>query len=219
MKHKKDQHKRKREHRENVSHDKQENEDDSLQEQNMDTVAVEERPEEATKEQAQDYLEHLQRLQAEFDNFRKRTAKESLMLRSYVLEEVVAGLLPVLDNFRRAMDSFKEGSSVAPSFVEGVGMIYKQFNDELKNLGVSEIKALGEKFDPTIHEALGAEESQDEDNIILKEIQRGYRLNERVIRPAAVVISKKVQTENEDCSAEQSESNAPEASDSSAEDE
>jgi len=220
MKHKKDQHKKKREHREKGSHGKKAHEDDSQRQKNMDTVAVEEKQEEtteATPEQAQDYLEHLQRLQAEFDNFRKRTAKEKLLLRSYVLEETVAGLLPVLDNFRRAMDSFGEGSAVAKSFIEGVEMIYMQFNDVLKNLGVSEIKALGEKFDPTIHEALGAEESQDEDNMVVKEIQKGYRLHERVIRPAAVVVSKKIQTENEKCSAEQFESDAPEAMDSSAE--
>lgn len=140
-------------------------------------------------EEKEDYLAHLQRLQAEFENFRKRTDREKQMIRQYVLEEFVADLLPVLDNFHRAMDSFSQAEEAPFAFVEGVKMILDQFLDIFKRYGVREIKSVGEKFDPLLHEAVGAEESDKEDGMIIKEIQKGYVINDRVIRPAAVIVS------------------------------
>ena len=145
---------------------------------------------EKAKEKEENFLEHLQRLQAEFDNFRKRTVKEKQWLRSGVLEEVFAGLLPVIDNFQRALDSSKETESMSSSFMQGVEMIYSQLMDILKGYGVVPIKALGEPFDPSVHEAVGSEESEQEENTIIREMQVGYCLKERVIRPSVVIIAK-----------------------------
>ena len=145
---------------------------------------------EEAKEKEENFLEHLQRLQAEFDNFRKRTIKEKQWLRSGVLEEVFAGLLPVIDNFQRALDSSKQKESMSSSFMQGVEMIYSQLMDILKGYGVVPIKALGETFDPSVHEAVGSEESEQEENTIIREMQVGYCLKERVIRPSVVIVAK-----------------------------
>jgi molecular chaperone GrpE len=144
---------------------------------------------EKAAEKAHNYLEDLQRLQAEFDNFRKRTVKEKQELRDFVTEDVLAGLLPVLDNFQRAMRSMEAVKDVPAVFRDGVQMIYRQFLETFKNLGVTVISSVGEKFDPNRHEAVSSEESDGEDHVILREVQQGYAIGERVIRPAAVIIS------------------------------
>ncbi|MCK5707370.1 MAG: nucleotide exchange factor GrpE [Candidatus Aureabacteria bacterium] len=147
-------------------------------------------------EQNTDYLDHLQRLQAEFDNFRKRTVKEKQMFRNYILEEFVANLLPVLDNFGRAMASCNDKDASSNPFIEGVKMIYTQFVEVLKGYGVEPIKAIGEVFDPAFHEAVGTEESISDEHTILKEVQTGFKINERVIRPSAVIVAKNINNEN-----------------------
>jgi molecular chaperone GrpE len=144
---------------------------------------------EKAAEKPHDYLEDLQRLQAEFDNFRKRSVKEKQALRDFAIEEVLAGLLPVVDNFQRAMRSMEEAKDVPAVFRDGVQMIYRQFLETFRNFGVTVINSVGEKFDPNRHEAVGSEESDGEDHIILREVQQGYAIGERIIRPAAVVIS------------------------------
>ena len=149
-----------------------------------------EKHERSKKHKKEDYLEDLQRLQAEFDNYRKRVAKEKLLLKQYVVEEILSELLPVLDNFSRALESFKENEELPEVFVEGVEMIYNQLIGVFKKYGVEEIKSVGNKFDPNIHEAVGMEES-DDDGIVLKELQKGYRIGEKVIRPSSVIVSKK----------------------------
>ncbi len=149
-----------------------------------------EKHERSKKHKKEDYLEDLQRLQAEFDNYRKRVAKEKLLLKQYVVEEILSELLPVLDNFSRALESFKENEDLPEVFVEGVEMIYNQLIGVFKKYGVEEIKSVGNKFDPNIHEAVGMEES-DDDGIVLKELQKGYRIGEKVIRPSSVIVSKK----------------------------
>ena len=154
--------------------------------------------EKSLDEQLKDYIAHLQRLQAEFDNFRKRTLREKQVLREYVMEEFAASLFPVLDNFKRAMDLLRESQQeVSASFIEGIEMIFMQFNNILEQHGVFPIKAIGEDFNPAVHEAVGTEDSEEKDNTILKELQTGYRINERVIRPSAVIVAKKVSEEED----------------------
>jgi molecular chaperone GrpE len=145
---------------------------------------------------ASEYLDHLQRLQAEFDNYRKREVKDRQMARIFAIEDVVASLIPVFDNFQRAMGAFKALENVPASLVQGIEMIYGHFLDVLKNYGVETIKTRGEKFNPAFHEAVGSEEAEDKDeHTILREVMTGYRLNDRVIRPATVIVSSKQKKE------------------------
>lgn len=134
----------------------------------------------------QEYLELLQRLQAEFENYRKRTEREKEEWISKAAEGITASFLPVLDSFELALKHNKD---------EGIKMIYSQLYSILEKEGLSKINAEGE-FNPELHEALMQEEG-NEDNKIIEELQRGYMLNGKVIRPSKVKISKIKEGKNE----------------------
>ncbi len=136
--------------------------------------------------QAQEYKEALQRLQAEFENFRKRCDKENERFKAYANAELIKGLLPILDSFELAI---KNTADMA-QFVKGVEMIYAQLHSLLAGLGLKEIKAEGKQFDPYMHEVLLQDES-DKDNIVLEELQKGYVLNDAVLRHSKVKVGKK----------------------------
>jgi molecular chaperone GrpE len=129
------------------------------------------------------------RLQAEFDNFRRRTMKEKMDLIKTGGESVLVNLLPVIDDFERALDSLKDVSDKDPG-KQGTALIYNKFKDFLKQNNVKEIEALNQIFDVDLHEALtkipAAEEKQK--GKVVDVIQKGYLLNEKVIRFAKVVI-------------------------------
>ncbi len=128
------------------------------------------------------------RTSADFDNHRKRTEREREEFRQYATESLLLQLLPVLDNFERALDSLPPG--MQRGFAEGVRLIYKQLGDLLAKHGVTPIEAEGELFDPNVHEAVETEARTDvPHHSILNERQRGYRLGKRVIRPARVKVS------------------------------
>ena len=133
-----------------------------------------------------DYLERLQRLQAEFENFRKRTEKERLEILRNANEDLIIKLLSVLDNFELALKNIND---------KGVSMIYSEFYSILEKEGLKTIETEG-KFDPQIHEALIQEDGK-EDGKILEEIQKGYLLNDKVIRASKVKISKVMENKNE----------------------
>jgi len=138
--------------------------------------------------QAQDYFNRLLRLQADFENFRKRVIKEREEIRKFAAEDLIMQLLPVVDNFERALSFGRENMA---GFFEGVEMIYKQLNDLLKTQGVVPVPTLGEKFDPAMHEAVAQEEAPEEqDNLILEEFCKGYYLNDKIIRPAMVKVAR-----------------------------
>lgn len=127
------------------------------------------------------------RQMAEFDNFRKRTLKEKQQSFNDGAVNAVEKLLPVIDNFERAMVSENDKES---NFYKGVEMIYKQFLSTLDELGVKQIEAKGKEFNPNFHFAVAQEESKDVDeNIVLEELQKGYIINDKVIRPAMVKVS------------------------------
>jgi molecular chaperone GrpE len=131
--------------------------------------------------------DRLARLQAEFDNFRKRQAKENQDFRDYALNNAILGLLPIVDSFDRALQA-KEG----PEFRKGVELINRQFHDALTKLGVEPISATGQPFDPNLHQAVQTVESEDvPENHVVDEFQRGYRLKGRLLRPAMVTVAKK----------------------------
>lgn len=137
---------------------------------------------------AEDYYNRLLRLQAEFENFRRRTRQEKEDFYKYASEQLVCALLPVLDNFERALAA--EGESIE-SFKSGVEMIHRQFQEVLAGEGVTAIPAVGEPFDPARHEAvLQGESAEHPDNTVMEEFRRGYVLKDRVIRPAMVKVAK-----------------------------
>jgi molecular chaperone GrpE len=131
-------------------------------------------------------IDRIARLQAEFENARKRGERERQEFRDYATGNVVAQFLPVLDNFERAMQA--DGS--AEQLRSGVELIVKQMEDILRQLQVTAVPAVGEAFDPRMHEALGSVERVDlPDQHVAEEIQRGYRLRERLLRPALVRVA------------------------------
>jgi len=132
-------------------------------------------------------LDRLARMQAEFDNARKRAAKEQQDFRDYAKVDTVKALIPVLDSFERALRTSPEKSE----FHVGVELIHKQLQDALAKLGVRPISAKGEPFDPRYHEAVEMVETEDaEDDHVLEELQRGYQLKDRLLRPAMVRVAK-----------------------------
>ncbi len=127
------------------------------------------------------------RLQADFDNFRRRTTSEKEQLSTYVKSEVMSDLLPSLDTFERALKVDKTDDN--KSFLEGFAMVYQNMMDMLKQHGLEPIDAMGKPFDPNYHQAVlnGPSETLD-DNMISQVLQAGYTVDGRVVRPAMVEV-------------------------------
>jgi len=137
-----------------------------------------------------DLLERLARLQAEFDNYRKRAAKENSEYRDYAVSDAARTLLPVVDSFALAL---KNSAAKPEDLRKGVELIFKQFQDVLQKLNVERIPAQGEPFDPRVHEAIEMVETDAApDHHVLEELQPGYRIKGRLLRPAMVRVAKKV---------------------------
>ncbi|RBP45486.1 nucleotide exchange factor GrpE [Garciella nitratireducens] len=139
----------------------------------------------------EDIQERMIRLQADFDNYKKRITKEKENVWSYATEEIIKELLPVLDNFERALSSLgeKEISNNIESYIQGVQMVYNQFIEVLKKEGLEEIPALGKHFDPNLHHAVAQESKEDcEENLVIEVYQKGYKLKDKVIRPSMVKV-------------------------------
>jgi molecular chaperone GrpE len=132
-------------------------------------------------------LDRLARMQAEFDNARKRAAKEQQDFRDYALADTIKTIIPILDSFDRALESSPEKSE----FHSGIELIHKQLLDALGKLGVRQIAAKGEQFDPRYHEAIEMVDTENaEDHQVLEELQRGYKLKDRLLRPAMVKVAR-----------------------------
>ena len=132
-------------------------------------------------------LDRLARMQAEFDNARKRAIKEQQDYRDYALADTIRTLIPVLDSFDRALQSSPEKSE----FHIGVELIHKQLQDALAKIGVQPITAKGQQFDPRYHEAIEMVDTEDaRDHEVLEELQRGYKLKDRLLRPAMVKVAR-----------------------------
>ena len=182
---------------ENQNHEAQEQEkaNDELKEMTKEELFLEyvklqehlKTREESEKQIQQQYL----RLQADFENFRKRTLREKEELRKLASKSIIEDLLPVLDNLHRALEAGKQKGDL-DKFIQGVDMIYSQFWDVLQSKGLECIDCKGKEFDPEIHQAVMQKEvTGEEDNIVLDEIQKGYLLNGKLIRPSMVSVSKK----------------------------
>ena len=146
---------------------------------------------EAAKKQLEDEKDRVLRLNAEFDNFRKRTLKEREEFIKYANEKLILELIDVCESLERGLENAKNTDN-KDKLIEGMELIYKQFKNVLEKNGLTPIKALGEKFDPYKHEAMMQTLTDEcEENTILEEFTRGYMLNNRVIRYSKVRVSKK----------------------------
>lgn len=132
-------------------------------------------------------LDRLARAQAEFENARRRAAKEQQDFRDFAIVDAIKSVLPVIDSFERAL----QAQSEPKDFRAGVELIYKQLQDVLAKLGVKPIEAKGQPFDPHVHEAIEMVETADAaDHEVLEEWQRGYKFKDRLLRPAMVKVAK-----------------------------
>ncbi len=138
--------------------------------------------------QAEEYIQLLQRVQADFDNFRRRTSQERADWSKYCSQRLATSLLPILDNFERALEA---GGDDLSSFKEGIELIYRQLKDALEKDGVKPMEVVGAEFDPNYHEAVMQGPSDEyPDNTVIQEFQKGYMLEDRVLRPAMVKVAK-----------------------------
>ena len=144
--------------------------------------------EEKTREYSECFDKWL-RLNAEFDNFKKRMQKEKADLLKFGNENLLRGLLPVLDNLNRAIEHGKNAKENSP-LLDGVEMVQKEFLTILERFGVKPIQAVGEVFDPEKHEAISQAESDLESNRVISAVQNGYFYHDRLLRPARVIVSK-----------------------------
>lgn len=134
-----------------------------------------------------DWNDRYMRLQADFDNFRRRTRQEKEELSAVVTEDLVFRLLPVIDNFDRALTTGQ--SQDAAGILSGIEMIYRQLQAVLEKLEVKPIESVGTQFDPKLHEAvMRVEDEAQPDGMIVQELQKGYMVKEKVIRPSMVKV-------------------------------
>lgn len=157
----------------------------SEKEANSETTTIDIKEAEEYQQLNDKYL----RLAAEFENFKKRSAREYSRLAEIAESNLILQLLEVVDDFDRALSHAAEDLK---SFNKGAEMIFSKLTDILKKRGLKEIKALDEQFDPMYHEAVMQKEVDDrDDDVVIEEVQKGYFLNDRVLRPAKVIVAKR----------------------------
>lgn len=168
---------------------------------------------EAARKEADESRDRFLRASAELENYKKRTSREIDGIRKYAAESVIKQLLPVVDNLERAIGSAngaKNSKSDAECVIEGVELTLKETLKVFGNFGVKQIQSVGETFDPKYHEAIMREESEHPRNTVLKELQRGYMIHDRLLRPAMVVVSKEKTETEKDTDTKPSENNEKE---------
>ncbi|MBL0700271.1 MAG: nucleotide exchange factor GrpE [Desulfosarcina sp.] len=146
---------------------------------------------EAAEQEAKDTYDKFLRISAEFDNYKKRTAREMDEFRKFANESLLMKLLPVVDNLERAISSIQEKKFSENSIGEGLGLTLKEILDVFETFQVKPIESLNKPFDPNFHQAVMQEETEEiEENIIMKEFQKGYMIQNRLLRAAMVVVAK-----------------------------
>ena len=173
-------------------------EDESIEEEiiELDPIKILEKDLQKAKDELAEEKDKFIRLQAETDNFRKRLSREKDEFSQYANERLFKELIPIFDNLERALE---DPSNDIKVLNEGLEMILKQFSSFLKKENVELINAIGEQFDPTVHEVLTSEQSSEHDeNTIITQFVKGYTINSRVLRPSQVVISKKPSPESKE---------------------
>jgi molecular chaperone GrpE len=148
---------------------------------------------EALQAERDELFGRLQRLAAEFDNYRKRNARENAALTERANERVVKELIPILDDLGRALEAASQHEEA--KLEEGVRLVHRSLADVLKKEGLAEIETDG-KFDPHVHEALLSQPSEAEEGSVIEVVQKGYKLGDKVLRPARVVVAAPAPTED-----------------------
>lgn len=160
----------------------------------LETVKKELPPEksetELLKEQVEEYKNKFLRALADFDNYKKRTALEREQFIRFANEGLISETLPIVDSYGRAIAA-AEKVKASEEMIKGLALIKKQLEDVLKKQGVEEIEALGKAYDANVHEAIMQKEHEGPEGVIIEEVQKGYTLHQRVIRPSMVIVSKK----------------------------
>jgi molecular chaperone GrpE len=128
------------------------------------------------------------RLLAEFDNYKRRTQEDRSKLLKYAGEGLAKAILPILDDFHRTLET--DGKTKARTILEGVELIMSKLDKTLEEQGIVVFDSVGQDFDPELHEALISEKSDKGDNVILREFEKGYKYNDKILRHAKVVVSK-----------------------------
>ena len=160
---------------------------------------------ESLEQEAKENHDRFLRVSAEFENYKKRAAREMGDFRKFANESFVKAMLPVVDNLDRAIESSSNDKNTNTSVVEGVNMTLREILKVFEQFGVIPFESLGKTFDPGFHQAVMQEENEDyPDNTVLNELQKGYLIHDRLLRPAMVVVSKKKEKpENEEVKAEE----------------
>ena len=149
----------------------------------------EEKKEEAEVSPEEQESERYMRLMAEFQNFKRRAAKEKSDIHAFANERIIGDLLPVMDNFERALETETEDTE---AYAKGMQLIFEQMKTALEKAGLKEIEALGLDFDPNVHNAVMTDNTEEyENDKISKVLQKGYKLNDKVIRPSMVAVNKR----------------------------
>lgn len=169
---------------------KKEHKEKALKEEEKIEQPTEKSDAETLKEQLEEYKNRFLRTLADFDNYKKRMAVEREQFVQFANESLISQLLPVMDGFTRALAA-AEKSNAGEEMQKGLALVKKQFEDALKKQGLTEIEALGKPYDPHFHEAILQKEDEGEEGLVIEEMQKGYILNGRVIRPSMVIVSKK----------------------------
>jgi len=143
------------------------------------------------KQEKDEMFSQLQRVVADFDNYQKRAPKQIADSVRYEKEKMIKMLLPILDNFEHTISS-AELADCIEIVLKGVKIVYDQVHGVLKSYGVEIINGLGEKFDPSLHEAMMRKDDAGyEDNVVIEEFQKGYKLGDHVLRPSRVIVNKR----------------------------
>ncbi len=142
------------------------------------------------KQQLEEDKNRLLRALADFDNYKKRSALEKEQFTRFANETLISELLPILDGFGRALDAAKK-INASEEMMKGLALIQKQLEDVLKKHGAQKVEALSKPYDPHFHEAIMQKEDAGPEGIIIEEVQKGYTLHGKLIRPSMVIVSKK----------------------------
>ncbi|WP_018752757.1 nucleotide exchange factor GrpE [Paenibacillus sanguinis] len=173
---------------EDVRQDEAVSQETASNDQAADTVSLSEEVEKLRAEN-EEGQQRLLRTQADFDNFRRRTVKEKEELGKYASAKLITELLPVIDNFQRALGTAGD-SPEAASYTKGVEMIFRQLEGVLSAEGLVPMETVGQPFNPEFHQAIMQVESEEyEEGIVVEEVQKGYMLKDKVLRPAMVKVS------------------------------
>ncbi|MBQ9123033.1 MAG: nucleotide exchange factor GrpE [Lachnospiraceae bacterium] len=164
-------------------------EDDKAEKKGFGKGKKKDKKEDAYKQQITDLEDRVMRQMAEFENFRRRTEKEKTAMFETGAKSVIEKILPVVDNFERGLATIPEEDKGTP-FAEGMAMIYKQLMTELEGIGVKPIQAVGQEFDPNLHNAVMQVESEEyESGVIAQELMKGYTYRESVVRHSMVAVT------------------------------